>query len=188
MGNILPFFPADPHELCPGCVWSSEDSGSGFPFPTILSGFPIPAAKQPPSLELPPQQTELQIQAIMSTFASRGFRAPATPPIPPLSLQRELPWLDSQPGPGGLARCCETADSTAMTEKAKPKPHKLRIIQKENNRDEGPLLPSYHREHPNALRLSVVLGMLSGREKASAENNKERMEHDCLLSAPTGRH
>lgn len=74
-----------------------------------------------------------------------------------------------------------------MTEKAKAKPHKLRIIQKENS-DEGPLLPSYHREHPNALRLSVVLGMLSGREKASAENNKEHTEHDCLLSAPTGRH
>lgn len=75
-----------------------------------------------------------------------------------------------------------------MTEKVKQKPHKLRTIQKENNLDEVPLLPSYHREHPNALHITVVLGMLSGREKASAENNKECTEHDCLLSALAGRH
>lgn len=75
-----------------------------------------------------------------------------------------------------------------MTGQAKPKPHKLRIIQKESSSDEGPLPPSCHSEHPNELRLSVVLAMLSGTAKASAENNKERMQHERLLSALTGRH
>lgn len=73
---------------------------SGHRTPGQVSHFPPSWAvslcqltNSPPSLELPREDAELRIQAMMSNFASRGSRTRATSPAPPLSLEMEPPFV-----------------------------------------------------------------------------------------------
>lgn len=155
---------------------STLDQVCHFPQSWALSKTP----PSPPSPELRPHDTELRYSGHDARFRVLRQRCSHHSTNPTFEFANGA--ADQKPGPRGDWRVCLllyrgvpcSLTAGLLTARRRRKPHITlnRLNWKQPWWGGASTLP--YRLHPDALRPSVGPGMLSSREKASAENNKER--------------